>query len=534
MNSLVVEQVGRVNRNWVMDAVDEVNTTLNALTEAVSWACFNDNVTAAMRLDRPLSSSEMLTIFSAQDSMAAYLAGSPIWTALNKIIVFNDEGVYFEYVKNRSGTLEDLDLVTLRNDFDSIDYVTGSFVRLALGRTLNEPYEPSVLAFGRMNEPEAYVYAELSMTVFDPLFREPPVSGIYVVDEEDGSLVYPLDSGDPPEGGQWLRHVFPLSIPGLEIAYFENTRPVALSSAYGLGTFVSLLLTSTLLIVVISLVSSRAVTRPTRALVRYMKDLSDKSAYGSVDPSLEEGDDELARIGRTVNQMSLSIANLLESNDRLNEEKRRTELSMLQMQVNPHFLYNTLESIRYLAQVQKADGIASMSRGLSHLLKNMAKGDEMITLADELELVRQYDGIQQVRYMGMYEIVYEVPQELMDCTIQKFTLQPLIENAIFHGIEPSGGDGTIRVGAAQDGEHLVITVSDDGVGMDEETLSHVFDEKPHFKGNMTGVGVRNINERIHLRYGGDCGLSFSSQPGKGTVATVRIVLSREAECTEST
>lgn len=125
MNSLVVEQVGRVNRNWVMDAVDEVNTTLNALTEAVSWACFNDNVTAAMRLDRPLSSSEMLTIFSAQDSMAAYLAGSPIWTALNKIIVFNDDGVYFEYVKNRSGTLEDLDLVTLRNDFDSIDYVTG-------------------------------------------------------------------------------------------------------------------------------------------------------------------------------------------------------------------------------------------------------------------------------------------------------------------------------------------------------------------------------------------------------------------------
>lgn len=151
------------------------------------------------------------------------------------------------------------------------------------------------------------------------------------------------------------------SRPGL--AYFENTRPVALSSAYGLGTFVSLLLTSTLLIVVISLVSSRVVTRPTRALVRYMKDLSDKSAYGSVDPSREEGDDELARIGRTVNQMSLSIANLLESNDRLNEEKRRTELSMLQMQVNPHFLYNTLESIRYLAQVHKADGIASMTRG---------------------------------------------------------------------------------------------------------------------------------------------------------------------------
>lgn len=536
MNSLVAEQVGRVNRNWVDNAADEVNGTLDALVEAVSWTCFNENVRSVMRMTEPLSSNQMLELFRAQDSVSTYLAGSPVWTHLNKVIVFNRDGVFFEYVKNRSGTLEDLDLVGLMEDFESIDYVTGSSVRLRLGRTLNSPYEDAVLAFGRMRDPDAYVYAELSMSVFDPLRGEGAVPELFIESEEDASPVMPL-TGEVPEhgGGQWIRHIHQLSIPGLVLVHYENRWPVSISSAYGLGTFITLLLSSIILVYIVSVFTSRLVTRPANALVRHIQNLSESASYGTVDPSLEEGGDEIAEIGRTVNRMSLSIASLLESNDRLNEEKRRTELAMLQMQVNPHFLYNTLESIHYLARIQKADGIASMSRGLSHLLKNMAKGDEMITLSDELELVREYDDIQQVRYMGMYEIVYDVPQELLGQKIQKFTLQPLIENAIFHGIEPGGRDGTIRVSACLDGDFLLVTVTDDGVGMDAQTLAHVFDEKEHFKGNMTGVGVRNINERIRLCYGPGCGLSFTSEPGRGTTATVRITASQESgKCTEST
>ncbi len=199
------------------------------------------------------------------------------------------------------------------------------------------------------------------------------------------------------------------------------------------------------------------------------------------------------------------------------------EISMLQMQVNPHFLYNTLESMHYLAEVQRNDGIAKMSRGLSTLLRNLAKGSsDRILLRDELSLLQDYDGIQQVRYMGMYEITYRIPEEMKDYLIQKFTLQPLVENAIFHGIEPSGRCGTIMIEAKAENGVLEISVTDDGVGMTEEEIAHIFDERKHSKTDMTGVGVRNINERIRLVYGEEYGLSFESVKGQYTKAIVRI------------
>lgn len=129
--------------------------------------------------------------------------------------------------------------------------------------------------------------------------------------------------------------------------------------------------------------------------------------------------------------------------------------------------------------------------------------------------------------MGMYEIVYDIPDELYDCKIQKFTLQPLVENAIFHGIEPGGKCGTITISAHRDDTFLYIDVLDDGVGMSDEELSHVFDEKAHFKGNMTGVGIRNIRERIKLYYGDECDLTYESVKGKYTKAVVRIFLEKE-------
>ena len=528
MNGLVFDQVARVNRNWVADAAGEVNRSLDAVIEAVSWICFNENVKSAMGFDAPLTSGETLAVFAAQDSLSAYMAGSPAWDDMNKIVVFNEDGVSFTFTKNRYGTLSDVDILRLRDEYRSVEYDTGSYVKLMFSQTLNSPYEDAVVAYGRMDDMDAYVYAEVDMGVFDPLFEDALVDGLYIVGD-DGAFIWPSDpEADMLDSSSYASESIALSIPGASIVHFENRTPVGLGSAYGLGAFVMLLAGSTVLFAVVSVIISRFLTRSTDKLVDHMGHLAADNAFGEVDPSIEEGDDEIARVGRTVNSMSLSIAELLERNEKLNEEKRETELSMLQMQVNPHFLYNTLESIHYLAKIQKAEGIASMSRGLSHLLKNMAKGNgERIRLSDELELVREYDEIQQVRYMGMYDIVYAVPEEHMDLLIQKFTLQPLIENAIFHGIEPTGGCGTITVSSRIDGDHLVVSVADDGVGMDEAELERVFEPRQHFKGNMTGVGIRNIDERIRLYYGEGCGLSFTSHKGRGTVASVRILLERE-------
>lgn len=527
MNGLVFDQVARVNHNFVADAVDEVNDTLGAVIDAVSWACLNDSIKTVMHYSAPLQSGQTLDVFSAQDSLSAYMAGSPAWDHLNKMIVFNEDGVSFTFTKNRYGTLSDVDLLRLEHEYSQIDYPVGSYVAMRVGRTLNEPYEDALIAYGRMDDIDAYVYAEVDMSVFDPVYDDGAVENLYIR-SLDGSFSYP---GTVPEAffddTAWDMNTYELGIDGLELVYFEDKRPISLGSIYGLGAFLLLLGGSFLLIVVVSIITSRQLTRSTRRLVKHINQLSESGNYGYTDPTIEEGGDEIADIGRTVNKMSLSISSLLERNDRLYEEKKETELSMLQMQVNPHFLYNTLESIHYLAQVQKADGIASMSRGLSHLLKSIAKGrGRMIPLSDELDLVREYDEIQQVRYMGMYELIVAVDAKYMDCLIQEFTLQPLVENAIFHGIEPGGGYGTISITAHDDGQYLYVVVADDGVGMDEEALRRVWNGQSHFKGNMTGVGVRNIDERIRLYYGQDCGLSFTSAPGQGTKAMVKIRLER--------
>ena len=528
MNSLVFAQRARVNRQWVEAAAEDVNDSLSSVIDAVSWGCFNENVVSSMKLSSPLSSSQTLSILDTQKITAAYMTASPAWDDLNKIIFFNEEGVFFEYTKNRYGALEDYELLIERKENSDIKFSPGSYVGLSIGTTLNSPYEDALLAYGRMDSVDAYIYAELDMSIFDPLLSDASVDNIYLRNVETGKTYPHAISSEMLDQSRYLEESFSTLIPGVEVVYFENRNPMTVSSVYGLSMFIILIAGSTLLVLIVSSLISRYLTRSTSRLVHYMRNLVETENYGSVDPTIEEGDDEIANIGKSVNSMSLSIAHLLESNERLYDEKKETELSMLQMQVNPHFLYNTLETIHYLAQLQKAEGIASMSRGLSHLLKNIAKGNgERIVLRDEIALVKEYDEIQQVRYMGMYEIVYDIPDELYECKIQKFTLQPLVENAIFHGIEPGGKCGTITISAHRDDTFLYIDVLDDGVGMSDEELSHVFDEKAHFKGNMTGVGIRNIRERIKLYYGDECDLTYESVKGKYTKAVVRIFLEKE-------
>ena len=530
MNGLVYEQVLRVNHNWVADAAEKVNDSLDSIIDAVSWACLNSSIRTVMRASAPLSSSQTIDVLNAQSDLTVYLTGSKVWNHLNKLVVFNERGVSFTVTRNRNGNLADVDLLKLRHEYDAIDFPTGSYVSLMLSGTLNTPYETAVVAYGRIDDHDAYVYAEINASVFDPLFSDSAVGNLYLVDD-DGTMLWPV-SGNPEsyESESWSRELFDIHIAGVRLAYFENRQPIRLGSIYGLTGFLVLITGSLILVVLVSLITSRYLTSSTRKLVRHISYLSESGRYGLVNPEIEKGNDEMAAIGRTVNRMSTSISQLLERNEKLHEEKRESELSMLQMQVNPHFLYNTLESIHYLAEVQKAEGIARMSRGLSLLLKSIAKGrGRMIRLADELELVRQYDEIQQVRYMGLYEIEYKVEEKHLDCLIQEFTLQPLVENAIFHGIEPSGRDGKIVISAHDDGTYLYVTVSDDGVGMDRYELERIWDEREHLKGNMTGVGIRNIDERIKLYYSADCGLSYESAKGRGTAATVKIVLKREWE-----
>ena len=521
MNNIIYKQVNAVNGELIERETKNIDMLLSELVSSIAWISQNTTVKEAMALTSTESQSAKLKLLEAHNQVSTYMSGTVIWQYLNKIVVFNDD-IFFEYSSSRNGNLYDVDLIKERDEFKNISFEKGRIVKIFHTTTLNEPREVAIIAYGKVLNSNGWIYAELNDSFFDDLLENSPLDNTFVV-----SSGWTLPNEIPEElySSKYIMNEVKLSVPDISILYFVSKIQIKLDSFYGFTIFLIILVAAILLVITIGYLLTRMINKPTDKLVKHIKYITKENKYGLVDKTIEEGDDEIAQIGHTINEMSLSINNLLEKNERLFEEKKNTELNMLQMQVNPHFLYNTLESINYLATIQKAKGIASMARGLSNLLRNMAKGvEDHITLADELALLSDYDLIQQVRYMGMYEIVDEIPKELKRYKVQKFILQPLVENAIFHGIEPTGRDGTITLNAYKDDKFLYISVTDNGIGLTEEKLKELLTKKADTKGAMTGVGLKNINERIILSYGKECGLFFTSKEGEYTKATVKILL----------
>lgn len=246
------------------------------------------------------------------------------------------------------------------------------------------------------------------------------------------------------------------------------------------------------------------------------------------DPSIE-WDHELGEIGKGVNDLSSNILQLMDRRIEDEKQKKDLEYQILQSQINPHFLYNTLNSIKWMATIQGASGIAEMTTALARLLKNVSKGTAaMITLREELDLARDYFLIQQYRYGGSISLECSLSNdELYNCRIQRFTLQPIIENALFHGIEPKGQAGQITIHAKEStdssGHLLRISITDNGVGMSRETIAKVL------QGSETAstdffrhVGIYNVNRRIQYEFGENYGISITSEPGVYTTMTITI------------
>ncbi len=247
------------------------------------------------------------------------------------------------------------------------------------------------------------------------------------------------------------------------------------------------------------------------------------------DPEIE-GRDELGLLGHGINDMSGSIRQLL---DRLLAEegqKRRLELAMLQYQINPHFLYNTLNALRWMAIMQKADGVRDAITALGRLLRNTL-GDTETTLREELALLDDYVLIQKLRTKDRFEVVTRVDSpDSLDCRIPKMTLQPLVENALFHGLERKRDAGQVSVRVAGQRDHVEVVVEDDGAGMTESEIEAAFAaeqpaEKPR---GFSRIGIRNVHDRIRLAYGEPFGLSIESAVGAFT--RVRVRLPRRVPC----
>ncbi len=285
------------------------------------------------------------------------------------------------------------------------------------------------------------------------------------------------------------------------------------------------------LITVIALYSvrvARRITGPISVLSRKAQQFGS----GDFTPTpVETHITELQTLDTGFNDMARRVDALMTKQVEDQRSLHRAELELLQAQINPHFLYNTLDSIAILAESDRSEDVVTMVTSLSTFFRNsLNKGNDILTLGAECSQVTSYLEIQQIRYSDILRYEINVPQELMDCMVPKLILQPLVENALYHGIKNRRGMGMITVTGEEKDGNLLLKVTDNGAGMDEEQVQIL--QAGIYEDKHTGLGLVNVHKRIRLYCGGSpagsepYGLSFESSVGKGSTVSVLLPMTR--------
>lgn len=266
----------------------------------------------------------------------------------------------------------------------------------------------------------------------------------------------------------------------------------------------------------------RSVTVPINALCDAARQM-EKGDFSAEQPI--QSDDEIQMLVHRFDRMRDKIANLVQDIKAEQMKLKDTELKLLQEQINPHFLYNTLDTIVWLAEDGQDKEVVAMTTALSEFFRTVLSGGrDYITIREEEAHIHSYLSIQQFRYEDILDYEIMIDENLYDYMILKLTLQPLVENALYHGIKNKRGKGKIQIRGYGDGADIVFEVSDNGIGMTEEELCSL---KKKIKQKSTGIekngfGLINVEERIRMNYGYRYGLEFESKKGEGTKVTVRI------------
>lgn len=270
-----------------------------------------------------------------------------------------------------------------------------------------------------------------------------------------------------------------------------------------------------------SMFISSKISQPIKRLEKQMKRVEN----GDFDIDLSvEGEDEVKRLSRSFNMMVARIRQLMAQIISDQEDKRKSEFKALQAQINPHFLYNTLDSIIWMNENGNYKGVSTMVSALAKLFRvSISKGRETNTVADEIEHARSYLTIQKIRYKDKFDFTINAQPEVMEKNTVKLILQPIIENAIYHGISHIEEKGEIRITAAAEQDKLVFHISDNGYGIKPEDLKDLL-EKEAKSTSGSGVGLKNVNGRIKLRYGDEYGVTIESELDVGTTVIIRIPL----------
>lgn len=279
-------------------------------------------------------------------------------------------------------------------------------------------------------------------------------------------------------------------------------------------------------VIIATILFSRTITKPISFLVTKMKKVEkgDLAVTGTISRK-----DEIGMLDGQFNKMISRIDELIKKNYIQELNKREAELNALQIQINPHFLYNTLESINAIASVYKCFEVCEITQKLGEMFRyNISPGkSEYTTVINEIKHIRNYVHIQKIRFKDSFETVYDIEKSVKEYKTMKFILQPIVENAIYHAFEPSCEKGMLEISAYKSGECLMFKIQDDGIGMSQEKLDSLNEyinktDDNMLSGYKKGIGIRNVNMRIKLAFGNDFGLSIKSNLNSGTTVLIKL------------
>lgn len=323
------------------------------------------------------------------------------------------------------------------------------------------------------------------------------------------------------EGIESLQNTFYYEKLDWRIIYTLPVDEIQLNNAYVTQILFIVGIICSLLGIALSAIISKSITKPIYILSDRMKKVGSGELSIRVNEEEIKGR-ELRRLSKGFNMLMDDIQGLMDDVKKEQDKQHDYEFRLIQSQIKPHFLYNTIETIISCVKLDLKDKALMVSKSLALFYRrSLSSGKDIITIGEEVEMTRNYLIIQGFRYSEYLTYDFDVNDDIQNCAIQKLMLQPIVENAIYHGIKPMNQKGELKIEGRRKGDHILLTVRDNGVGMDKDAISKILSEEPE---QREGFGLGSMNNRIKLLYGDEYGLEIESAPGEYTLVSLRIPL----------
>jgi two-component system sensor histidine kinase YesM len=359
----------------------------------------------------------------------------------------------------------------------------------------------------------------------------PETITLTVLNEKTGCVLYTNAADIKSDAKSDLRFMkADLSIEGLSLTAAVNYSLLNRKFGQTRAMIVGLAVACVITVILLSIILSRSITRPISYLSSRMASREGNNAI--TDSSFLRRTDEVGVLYNEYNSLLEELDRSVKSEYQNKLIAMDSQMKSLEAQINSHFLYNTLESINSIAAIEGVDTIATMSLALGNMFRYSIKTkSELVTIQDELKHVQDYISIQQIRFDNRFSLAVEIPDEMQELLVLKLILQPLVENALLHGLAERQMNGQITIRGRTNGKHILLEVKDNGIGIEERTLKEIhaaLQQEPKFtelgQRNTQRIGLKNIHSRIELYYGRGYGLSVESQKGVGTCISIKCVL----------